>query len=552
MSSPDLVLVHAPSVFDFRTRPVASGPVSDVVPSTSVFEMYPLGFLTLANRLSRAGLSVRITNLALRMLMSRRFDPARHLKRMRPRAFGIDLHWLVHAHGALEVARLLKEVHPDVPVIFGGLSSSYYHEELIRMPCVDFVLRGDSTERPLQLLLEALRDGGDLAAIPNLTWKSGDDVRANDLTWVPTDLDGIEIDYGEVIRLAARNLDPFGHLPYLAWMREGSTALLPFRGCVRDCAICGGGCSAYSRFFGRKRLGMRSAEKLAEDVGNIAGLLRGPIVILGDLRMGGADYPARFFDAAAKHCVKNAVMLELHVPCDREFLERARRAFPRLNVQLSPESRDDTVRREFGRRYDNDASDEFLRMASEICDRVDLFYMIGLPEQTPDMVDDTADYCVELLKERARGGNVHPHIAPLAPFLDPGSRAFESPEEHGYTLSCRTLAEHAAALTAPSWIDVLNFETKWMSKVDIAASMYRAAGKLNRAKHENGLIGGRTFRKLDSNIAAAMDSLSDPDGRPFVDGQTVAKKELRWPTNLLHVRPFAALKALFGLLRRPG
>jgi len=42
---PDVVLLHSPSVFEFRERPIAYGPTSDVIPST-VFEMYPVGFLT--------------------------------------------------------------------------------------------------------------------------------------------------------------------------------------------------------------------------------------------------------------------------------------------------------------------------------------------------------------------------------------------------------------------------------------------------------------------------------------------------------------------------
>jgi hypothetical protein len=46
--SPDLVLIHPPSVFDFRERTIFYGPISDVIPSSPVFEMYPIGFLTLA------------------------------------------------------------------------------------------------------------------------------------------------------------------------------------------------------------------------------------------------------------------------------------------------------------------------------------------------------------------------------------------------------------------------------------------------------------------------------------------------------------------------
>ena len=116
-SESDLLLLHAPSVYDFRKRAILYGPVSDMVPSSTVFEMYPLGFLTMASYLHDRGLNVRIVNLALRMMNSRRFDVPRFLARQTPKAVGIDLHWLPHAHGALEVARIVKRVHPDVPVI---------------------------------------------------------------------------------------------------------------------------------------------------------------------------------------------------------------------------------------------------------------------------------------------------------------------------------------------------------------------------------------------------------------------------------------------------
>ncbi len=171
---PDLLLLHAPSVYDFREHAILYGPVSDMVPSSTVFEMYPLGFLTIASYLHDQGMDVRIVNLALRMMNSRRFDVPEFIARQRPKAVGIDLHWLPHAHGALEVARIVKEMHPDVPVIMGGLSSTYFHRELITYPQVDFVMRGDSTEPPLHQLLVALRDGTPVDGIANLTWKDAD------------------------------------------------------------------------------------------------------------------------------------------------------------------------------------------------------------------------------------------------------------------------------------------------------------------------------------------------------------------------------------------
>ena len=137
MSQPDLVLLHPPSVYDFREKTILYGPVSDLVPSSAVFEMYPIGFASIADYLERAGFRVRIVNLAVRMLNSRRFDAEKMIRRLNSSLFGIDLHWLVHAHGAIEVARLVKQYHPEAKVVFGGLSSSYYYQELIQYQQID-------------------------------------------------------------------------------------------------------------------------------------------------------------------------------------------------------------------------------------------------------------------------------------------------------------------------------------------------------------------------------------------------------------------------------
>jgi len=105
-----------------------------------------LGFLTIASYLHDRGMKVRVVNLALRMMNSRRFDVPRFLARLKPKAVGIDLHWLPHAHGALEVARIVKEIYPDVPVIMGGCRPAIF-TRIDRLPQVDFVLRATARSR---------------------------------------------------------------------------------------------------------------------------------------------------------------------------------------------------------------------------------------------------------------------------------------------------------------------------------------------------------------------------------------------------------------------
>jgi radical SAM superfamily enzyme YgiQ (UPF0313 family) len=202
-------------VYDFRERSIMFGPVSDMVPSTPIFEMYPLGFTTMAEYMERHGIRVRIVNLAVLMLNKPNFDVEAYLAKLNPVAFGIDLHWLPHAHGSIEVARVVKKLHPDTPVIFGGLSATYFHEELITYDAVDFVVRGDSTEEPMTRLMKSLKGGGGFADIPNVTWKDASGaVVVNDLSWVPADMNAISLDYSFAMKSVIRYRDMMGATPF--------------------------------------------------------------------------------------------------------------------------------------------------------------------------------------------------------------------------------------------------------------------------------------------------------------------------------------------------
>ena len=74
MPAADLIFLHAPTVYDFRERPTLWGPTSDLVPSEPIFDMYPVGFSTMASYLQKAGIRTRIANLAAAMVRSERFD----------------------------------------------------------------------------------------------------------------------------------------------------------------------------------------------------------------------------------------------------------------------------------------------------------------------------------------------------------------------------------------------------------------------------------------------------------------------------------------------
>lgn len=241
MSRYDAVFIHAPSVYDFRKKPIFYGPVSDVIPSSPVFEMYPIGFMTLSAHLQHAGFRTKIINLAVRMLMSEKYDVEKVIRKTDADVFFIDLHWMPHAHGALEIAKIIKKYHPDSKIELGGFTSSYFWEELIQRPEVDFVMRGDSTEVPTVKLMQILECGGDLSEVPNLIWKDNDGrVRNNEVSYVPDTLDDVMFDYGTLIKSVMKTMDVKSALPWSGWDKDPLTMALSVRGCSLNCAECGG------------------------------------------------------------------------------------------------------------------------------------------------------------------------------------------------------------------------------------------------------------------------------------------------------------------------
>jgi len=350
MSRIDLVLLHAPSVYDFRERSIMSGPVSDMVPSTPAFEMYPLGFTTMAEYLERHGYKARIDNLAVLMLNRPGFDVEKAIREMDPVAFGIDLHWMPHAHGSVEIAKICKKYHPNTPVIFGGLTSSFYHEELASYPWIDYVLRGDSTEEPLRRLMAAIRGHGAVADIPNLTWKGPDgSVNVNELSWVPGDMNDISLDYSFAMRGVIRYRDMMGTVPFKDWLNYPVCASLTCRGCTHNCATCGGSAYTFREHFGRDRVAFRDPELLVRDITHIQKYIPGPIFVLNDFLQAGPDYIEAFVKGLGKIGLRNPIGFEFFSPPAEDFYAFLDENLPDYSVEISVESHDDAVRAAFGK-----------------------------------------------------------------------------------------------------------------------------------------------------------------------------------------------------------
>ena len=563
------MLLHAPSVYDFRERAILYGPVSDMVPSSTVFEMYPLGFLTIASYLHDRGMRVRIVNLALRMMNSRRFDVPRFLARQKPKAIGIDLHWMPHAHGALEVARIAKELHPDVPIVMGGLSSTYFHRELIAYPQVDYVLRGDSTEPPLHQLLIALEQGQPLDRIANLTWKDAKGIHVNPLSFVPTTLDYVDLRPDLMVDMVLRYRDLESTLPFNGWWNNPITTVFTVKGCAFECVTCGSSHTSCTHLTKRQKPVYRSPESLVANMQDIGRLIHGPIVLVGDLLMAGPDHAAEVLERLRKADLPNTIVFEFFALPPASFLRDIDRCVRHWSMEFSPESHEQSVRdaQEGESGYTTEDMESIIKEAVRLrCSRIDIFFMIGLPAQTTTSVRDTVEYCGRLFQLGDK--RLSCFISPMGPFIDPGSRGFEEPDRFGYRLFARTLEQHRQLLIQPTWEHILNYETRWMTRRELVDATYDAAERLNELKVEHGrlskwrgrgvakgIAAARSLRaRLDAGIArgdsgAAVEALKGEISR-FSISTVCDKRELFWPRRVFNFRITEIVRILGRYVRR--
>lgn len=514
----DLVLLHAPSVYDFRERLIIPSPIADLVPSGPVFENYPIGFSFLGEYLERHGMKVRVINLATRMLEQERFDVERHIARLKPRAFGVSLHWLPHCHGAIEVARICKRLHPDIPVIMGGYSSTIFHRELFEYPEVDFVLRGDSTEEPCRLLMEAIRNGGDFHSVPNLTWRNNEtgEIVENSFEYIPEDLDHIGENYVYMMFSALRSMDLRGIRAYKGWWKYPMTAILTVKGCTRNCTFCGGSAHAMKSCFNRRKIAVRSPEKIANDVSIVSQLVGAPVFLLGDIRQPGDSYCNQVLDGLKKVNPGNYIVLELFAPAPKEYYERVGRSLRNWALEISPETHDFALRKLAGKQYSTESMEDNIAWAIENgCSKVDIFFMIGIEGQDRASVRETVAYCEHLLERF--GPKVNPLIGPLAPFIDPGSINKDEADKRGYHIRFNTLEEYRNALLEPHWRDLLGYHTELMDRQEIVDVTYEALFEMNRIKVRHGQISaeyGRQMERLLEETISLFDRLDQSQGLP--------------------------------------
>ncbi len=564
----DLLLLHPPTTFESPTGLSLHNIIAASVQSTAALEMYPLGFLSIGEYLERHGYHVSICNLALLNSLAPRLRPEMILRRMQARMVGIDLHWASHTDGSLSLAQAVKNICSDTHVVVGGFTASQFWRELLEYSQIDFVMRGDSTEYPLLCLMNALKNGADLESVPNLAWRDKNgQIHTNGLEWVPDDIDDYRTDYSWVIRSAARHLDPINVLmsiPYRDWLMNPSAAVLIQRGCPHDCLTCGGSAHAYREICNRRRPAVKSPGAVVRDIASAARILRSRIFIGYDMQEQGKGYYEEVFRRFKALQISNPLIIEIMKPAPFEFFQAAVEAAGSVTLHMSADTHDEAMRMQFGRKYTNLALEETIGGALDAgIGTVRIFFGIGLPNQNAASIMETVDYCDYLLGKFGKDCRFFPFISVLAPFVEPGSRAFRDPERYGYTNVNPTLESYQAYMRQHSWAQNIGYETSEMNGDALVNVTYKAAIALNRLLEKHNLIATRNRRREEKRLKREWEAIQRNNGtgaRWLVGESSIYTSRLRGflikpqafrPAGLLS-EAYAGLRGFYGDLLTGG
>jgi B12-binding domain/radical SAM domain protein len=473
----DVIFIHPPAFYDFRKSVLFPGAIGSTVNSVQ-FAKVPIGMLSMADYLDRHGYKVIVDNLADRMLDDRGFDSEQHIRKLSSQLYCIDLHWHHHAQGAIEVAKLCKKLHPESVILLGGLTSTYFHEEIIKKySFVDAIVRGEG-ERPLLEFVRNLKTQGKITDTPNLTYRSiNGEIHVNPMMEPSTNLD--EFDF-----LRFDLLDP--QTSVFSTDIQSRWSLIVCRGCKYSCTTCGGSAYSYKKYFNMEKPSFRSPFKIIEDIKklNDQGIHR--VGLYQDIRMGGEQYWKELMSRLRQEKLDLKLLsMDLLAPADEEFIKEVATIGKPVVLYFGPDSGNCEVRKKQGRIYSNEDILNTVRICHRYHIPVTVFFASGLAGETSETIKDTFKLWNELLKmdklaicrhsfggigcQAPLGG---PIIGPV--ILEPGALAFDNPRKYGYKLLFKDLEEYITALSQPSWHQWLNHETEQLDKKSLIKLIFES------------------------------------------------------------------------------
>jgi radical SAM superfamily enzyme YgiQ (UPF0313 family) len=366
----------------------------------------PYGLAYIAARLEREGHSVQILDCRILGIPAEKvighFD-------FEPDLLGLSVN-IINYSGAIKTAGLLKQRFPHVPIVFGGPYASSLPEDILRQhEEIDAVVVGEG-EDTMSELARRLGADGIFAGINGLCFRNGHGVERSPPRALAKHIDDIPppayhlLPPLQVYKSRSRSF-PVGHV-------------LTSRGCPSRCSFCN------RNIFGTTWRS-HSAERVLAEVEHLVkryGIRQ--LDILDDNFTLDNQRAKQILEGIIRRGLKLDINLQNGIRVDRtddEMLGLMKRAGV-FKVAFGVESADPHVQGRAHKVVDLERARKLTATARSLGIVTHGFFIIGLPGDTPDTMERTLRYAIEM----------NPHYANFSvciPF--PGTEIYEEIKQNG-------------------------------------------------------------------------------------------------------------------------
>lgn len=398
--------------------------------SSPEFVLMPVGMIALMNELHKY--SVQTVNMGLEIGLNAHFNLEKYLKSIDFDIVGIDLHWHPHTYASLTIAELCKTVNPDCCVVVGGMTSSYFAEEILQFtPYVDVIIRGEA-----EGIMPSLVESRNFSTIPRLVYKDTT-IKKTTLSPPPC-LDNFDfstiknlLHWEEYLGCTTSKplKTPFW---YSFWLCTG-------RGCIYNCSYCGGAKSAQKSILNRNTLTFRSVDNIIQELLYLQNLGVHVVKFTHDIALAGEKYWKKLFKSIKKEGISMGLYLEVWQLPSKEFIDAMASVWDNRfsTVAITVLSGSETVRRKNGKYF---STHDYFKCIQDLemhgINHVP-YFVTGLPFETIETFENTLKLTKILLSE------FNPYTlfcTPLA--LDPGSPMYEHPDQYAITKHLHTFTDY--------------------------------------------------------------------------------------------------------------
>ncbi|MDD5111952.1 MAG: radical SAM protein [Candidatus Altiarchaeota archaeon] len=366
-----------------------------------VWHAPPLGIASLAAFLRERKHEPMILDLAVDQR-----DPVKVCGSFRPDYIGLSVSTPLLSD-ACSIAKKLKKKFPKARIIFGGPHPSTDVEGVLKNDFVDYVIFGEG-EEPLCELLDANEPPG----IKGLAFKRGGKIVVNPQRELIADLDSLPTPAYDM-------LDVFAYPDHPLSAERPNISIITSRGCPFGCTYCNK--SVFGRTF--RKMGYKKVVDQMEYLSKTYGMRE--FQIIDDIFTLDKERVRKICDEILKRNLKVKWMTPNGVRADSldldtlKLMKKAGCHYLYIGIESGSQRILDRIKKGL-------TLDQVRRAVNMVNDagiRVGAFFMLGLPDETPEDMRKTIDFAKSLRLDSVKFGI----LVPL-----PGTEVFEEFRKKGF------------------------------------------------------------------------------------------------------------------------